>query len=224
MTRPRWALLSTALLLVAASFLTVGILGTIEQSPGPPVPPHAAQPVSMPPGAPVLPYSAQAVSAHSAHSRLKLARSTPVQLRIPAISVAVSVSKLGYNPDGTVEVPTDPNQPGWFKRGPTPGQHGSAVILGHVDSQDGPAVFYRLGALRKGDRLSVRLADGAVARFAVVSVATYRKSRFPARRVYGPRRYSALQLVTCGGKFDKKTGHYLSNVVVYTRLVATVRT
>jgi sortase (surface protein transpeptidase) len=145
-------------------------------------------------------------------------------LHIPGINVASSLSKLGYNPDGTVEVPTDPDQPGWFRRGPSPGQRGSAVILGHVDSRRGPAVFFRLGALRRGDRVSVRLADGAVARFAVVSVAIYPKSRFPARRVYGPRKYSALQLVTCGGKFDRSTGHYRSNVVAYTRLVATSHT
>jgi sortase (surface protein transpeptidase) len=95
------------------------------------------------------------------------------------------------------------------------------VILGHVDSYLGPAVFFRLGALRAGNRVSVTLADHTVAHFVVNTVAMYPKTRFPARQVYGSHDISALQLVTCGGTFDHATGHYLSNVVVYTRLVAT---
>ncbi len=108
----------------------------------------------------------------------------PVALRIPAIGVAVSLSTLGLNPDQTVEVPTDFAQPGWFRLGPTPGQPGAAVILGHVDSYQGPAVFYRLGALQTGDQVEVVLAGGAVAHFAVTTVATYPKDQFPAQQVY----------------------------------------
>jgi sortase (surface protein transpeptidase) len=136
--------------------------------------------------------------------------------------VAVPVSALGLNPDGTVQVPTDFQEPGWFRLGPSPGQMGSAVILGHVDSYRGPAVFFRLRSLRAGDRVEVSLADGAVAHFVVTTVAMYPKEQFPARQVYGSHGYSALQLVTCGGKFDTRTRSYLSNVVVYTSLVALI--
>ena len=146
-------------------------------------------------------------------------RSAPVALRIPAIGVAVSVSRLGLSPDGTVQVPTNFQQPGWFRLGPSPGQVGSAVILGHVDSYRGPAVFFRLRSLRAGDRVDVSLADGLVAHFVVKTVATYPKKLFPARLVYASRGYSALQLVTCGGKFDTHTRSYLSNVVAYTSLL-----
>lgn len=73
-----------------------------------------------------------------------VARSVPVALRIPAIDVSVSLSTLGLNPDKTVQVPTQFQEPGWYRLGPTPGQVGSAVILGHVDDKEGPAVFYRL--------------------------------------------------------------------------------
>ena len=93
------------------------------------------------------------------------------------------------------------------------------MILGHVDSYQGPAVFFRLGELRAGDRLAVTLADRTVAHFVVYAVAMYPKSHFPAHKVYGSHGYSGLQLVTCGGTFDHSTGHYRSNVVVYTRLV-----
>jgi sortase (surface protein transpeptidase) len=98
---------------------------------------------------------------------------------------------------------------------------GSAVILGHVDDHSGPAAFYRLKSLRAGDQVDVSLASGAVAHFVVKTLATYNKSSFPAQQVYGSHGYSGLQLVTCGGQFDRQTGHYLSNVVAYTSLVST---
>lgn len=146
-----------------------------------------------------------------------VARSAPLELRIPAIDLAVSVSTLALNPDNTVEVPTNAEQPGWFRLGPSPGQLGSAVILGHVDSKRGPAVFYRLRSLRPGNRVDVSLTNGDVASFAVTKVATYPNSRFPARQVYTSHGHSALQLVTCGGRYDKRTG-YQANVVIYTAL------
>jgi LPXTG-site transpeptidase (sortase) family protein len=150
-----------------------------------------------------------------------IARSIPVSLGIPAIDVTVSLSELGLNPDGTVQVPTDFAQPGWYRYGPTPGQYGSAVILGHVDSYRGPAVFFNLRSLHLGDRVNVRLSDGVLAEFAVSGVVMYSKDDFPSEKVYGSEGDSALQLVTCGGVFDSATGHYLSNIVVYTSLVGT---
>jgi len=125
-------------------------------------------------------------------------RPAPVALRIPAIGVDVSLSTLGLNADHTVQVPTDFQQAGWFGLGPSPGQTGSAVILGHVG-----------------------LADGAIAHFRVSAVAMYAKDQFPAQQVYAPHGGSALQLVTCGGTFDTHTRSYLSNIVAYTTLVAT---
>lgn len=148
-------------------------------------------------------------------------RSAPLELRIPAIGVSSSMVELGLNPDDTVEVPTDFQRAGWFEPGPSPGELGSAVILGHVDSYRGPAVFFRLRSLKPGDAVEVGLADGAVAHFAVTAVETYLKDQFPAERVYGPHGDSAaLQLVTCGGEFDRKARSYLSNIVAYTSLVA----
>jgi hypothetical protein len=147
-------------------------------------------------------------------------RSTPVELRIPAIALSVSLSTLGLNANGTVQVPTDIQQPGWYRLGPSPGQEGSAVILGHVDSYQGPAVFFKLRSLVAGDMVDVTLADGITAQFKVTSVAMYLKTSFPAQAVYASKGFSALQLVTCAGTFDTQAGHYLSNIVVYTSLVA----
>lgn len=160
-------------------------------------------------------------SAGGANLALDGPGSVPVALRIAAIGVSVSLSELGLNPDGTVAVPTNFAEPGWFRLGPSPGRLGSAVILGHVDSYQGPAVFYRLRFLHRGDQVEVSLADGVVARFVVETVATYPKDEFPANDVYGSHGYPALQLVTCGGEFDYRTRSYVSNVVVYTSLVST---
>jgi sortase (surface protein transpeptidase) len=145
-----------------------------------------------------------------------------VALSIPAIGVSVLVSQLGLNPDQTVQVPTDFQVPGWYRLGPSPGQVGSAVILGHVDSYQGPAVFFNIRQLVVGDAVDVTLADGVVADFAVTSVAMYPKDQFPAQQVYGSHGSIGLQLVTCGGTFDSQTGHYLSNIVAYTSLVRTI--
>jgi hypothetical protein len=148
------------------------------------------------------------------------ARSLPVKLSIPAIGLTVPLSQLGLNRNGTVEVPTNFQEPGWYRFGPSPGQLGSAVILGHVDSYLGPAVFFKLRNLRPGDHVEVALADGVTTHFVVRQVATYSKTHFPTVLVYGSHGYSGLQLVTCGGVFDTQTRSYLSNVVVYTSLVA----
>ena len=148
------------------------------------------------------------------------ARSVPVSLSIPAIGVNTPLSELGLNANHTVQVPSDFQEPGWYEYGPTPGQLGSAIILGHVDSYLGPAVFYKLRDLHPGDRVDVTLADRVVTHFEVRQIAMYQKSNFPAFLVYGPHGYSGLQLITCGGIFDTQTGHYLSNVVVYTSLVS----
>jgi len=161
-----------------------------------------------------------ALETTSGAQRAGLARSVPVVLSIPAIGLDLPLTQLGLNADRTVQVPSDPQQPGWYRLGPTPGELGSAVILGHVDSYRGPAVFYRLHTLRPGDQVAVTRADGTVVRFAVQAVATYPKTQFPARQVYGSRGYSALQLVTCGGEFDRKAHSYRSNVVVYTSLIS----
>jgi hypothetical protein len=170
---------------------------------GPQLPPPAALSPGATPAVPVV------------------ARSTPVELTIPAIGLDVSLSTLGLNPDGTVQVPTDIQQPGWYDLGLAPGQVGSAVILGHVDSYLGPAVFFKLPTLVAGDQIEVSLADGVNAYFVVDTVVMYPKTGFPTSLVYASHGYQALQLVTCGGTFDPETGHYLSNVVVYTSLAWT---
>jgi hypothetical protein len=152
-----------------------------------------------------------------------LRRSLPVSVDIPAIGVKSQLLRLGLNSDGTIQVPSLDTSAGlaaWYKYSATPGQIGASVIEGHVDSRQGPAVFFRLGDLRPGDTVDVTLADGITAIFRVTGVREYAKSRFPAKAVYGATRYAALRLITCGGAFDYVTGHYLSSTVVFASLTS----
>jgi hypothetical protein len=146
-------------------------------------------------------------------------RSRPLHLSIPTIGLSVPLSVLTLNKNGTVNVPTNFNEPGWYNGDRSPGQKGSAVILGHVDNFHGPAVFFYLDKLKLGNRVYVTLADGRHLVFAVIGERMYKKTNFPDKLVYGARSYPALQIVTCGGIFDHATGHYLSNIVVFTALI-----
>jgi LPXTG-site transpeptidase (sortase) family protein len=152
-----------------------------------------------------------------------LARSVPVSIRVPAIGVSAPVQKVGKNADGTVQVPPldSHNLTGWYKYGPTPGQRGDAVILGHVDTVTGTSVFYYLRDLKAGDKIYVTLTDGKVAAFEVDGLQKVSKDAFPTASVYGRSGYASLRLITCGGTFDETTGHYLYNIIVYAHLVAT---
>ena len=165
------------------------------------------------------PKRAKAAKAPDPDFGASMAGSAPVGLAIPRIGVHVdNFEDLGLADDGTIEVPHDPSAPGWFTPGPSPGQLGPAVIAGHVDSTTGPAVFYRLGELRPGDRIEVTRADGSTAVFRVDKVETYEKTAFPTRAVYGTTRHAELRLITCSGEYDRETG-YLSNTVAYAHLV-----
>lgn len=138
----------------------------------------------------------------------------PVRVAIAAIGVDAPVVALGKAADGSLSVPRRWGDVGWYSGGPLPGEFGPAVLLGHVDSRSGPAVFYRLATLRAGAIVAVRAADGRLARFRVSRVARYAKQQFPTEAVYLPTLDPVLQLITCGGRFDRRTGHYRDNYVV----------
>lgn len=147
------------------------------------------------------------------HSSKRVAR--PVALTIPAIGVRTPLERLGRTPQGTLQVPASTTEAGWYTGSPRPGEIGSSIIAGHIDSTLGPGVFFRLRLLRPGDLVYVRRADGTLAVFRVYAEHMYAKTRFPTEQVYGAVPDAELHLITCGGVFDSATGSYLSNVVVY---------
>jgi hypothetical protein len=160
---------------------------------------------------------------HPAGAPTVLPASRPLALDIPAIRVHSPLQYLGLTAAGALQVPAPGpryDQAAWYRYSPTPGSLGPAIIEGHVDSAAaGPSVFFDLGRLRPHDEVRVTRADGRVAVFAVDGVRRYPKDRFPTQLVYGDLDHAGLRLLTCGGRFDRTTGHYVDNVVVFASLV-----
>src|SRR5262249_40010795 len=138
-------------------------------------------------------------------------RLRPVRLAIPAIGVETRLIRLGITGHRTLQVPASAAIAGWFTGSPPPGSIGASIIVGHIDSDKGPGVFFRLRDLRRGKDVYVTLASGSTVTFKVTAVRSYAKNRFPTAEVYGPVPDAELRLITCGGHFDYSTGSYLSN-------------
>ncbi|MEV5614022.1 class F sortase [Streptomyces sp. NPDC052225] len=192
--RPPWSLLAVVIL--------VGVLLVhhgVSQADGPPQPePGAAKLGTTTPPADPLPAA------------------TPVRVRIPEIHVDAPLTRVGRDAEGWLDAPPprDPNLAGWFTGAVTPGERGTAVIDGHVDNAEGPAVFYGLGALKKGQHIEVDRADRTTAVFEIHGIDVVDKNDFPDRRVYGSTGLPELRVITCGGSYDKRRG-YTGNVVLY---------
>lgn len=152
----------------------------------------------------------------------------PVRIDIAAIGVAAPLVAVGNAPDGTIGVPP-PKKPylaAWYKYSVTPGRPGRTVIVGHLDSRFSrsyTAVFYRLGALKRGEKVTVRRADDVVVEYVVDGASLQSKEEFPADQIYGKSERSELRLITCGGTYKKGTG-WSSNIVVYGHMVSWHRT
>jgi hypothetical protein len=143
----------------------------------------------------------------------------PAFLDVEAIGATSSLIPLGLRDDGSLEVPEVASQAGWYSAGVAPGEVGPAVIVGHVDSYLGSAVFGRLHELKPGDLVRIARTDGTTLRFAVRRVDQYPKDFFPTDLVYGTTNTAELRLITCGGAFNRKVHSYRDNVVVYADLV-----
>ncbi|MEU5088048.1 class F sortase [Streptomyces sp. NPDC021356] len=145
--------------------------------------------------------------------------SPPTRIRIPSIRVNAPLMGLGLTPAGSLDVPpaSDKNLAGWYEAGTTPGERGTAIVAGHVDNTQGPAVFYDLGALKKDSVVEVDRRDGGVAVFTVDAVEVYAAKDFPDKKVYGPAKRPELRVITCGGGYSRATG-YQGNVVVFAHL------
>lgn len=150
-----------------------------------------------------------------------LPRSRPVRLRIPKIWVDAPFTGLSIGPGGQLQPPPgdDTNLVGWHTKGASPGEPGTAIIAGHVDTKTSAAVFANLGQLDKGDVFYVQRADGRTATFRVDSVETFEKDDFPSHRVYDDTPQAQVRLITCAGNYDRSVMDYTDNLVVFAHLV-----
>ncbi|MEV7525280.1 MULTISPECIES: class F sortase [unclassified Streptomyces] len=149
-----------------------------------------------------------------------LEHSSVQRIRIPTINVDAPVMTVGLDAEGWIDAPPpqDRNLAGWYLNGISPGQRGSAVVVGHVDNAQGPAVFYGLGSVKPGNHIEVERYDGRTAVFEVYGVEVFSKDSFPGARVYGDTGHPELRVITCGGSYSK-AGGYDGNVVVFARMV-----
>jgi sortase (surface protein transpeptidase) len=200
--RPRRPVLPLLWGLLAGTALVAGAVTLV--SPGAAVPAAAE-------AAPVVTSRAPVV----AERGTERTAAPPVRVRVPAIGVDSELLRLGTDATGALVPPEDFQRAGWFAAGAVPGDVGPAVVAGHVDSVDGPAVFSRLDDLVPGDEVLVDRKDGTTAYFTVTGVGRYPKNDFPTEVVYGPTPRAELRLVTCGGDFDRSRRSYVDNVVVF---------
>ncbi len=141
--------------------------------------------------------------------------SPPVHIKIPSIGVNTSVVKLGLNADGTLQVPVGDKEVGWYVGSPSPGALGPAIMVGHLDSAHGAAVFQNLNNLKSGDIIEIIREDGSSASFKVDSSQQFSQDNFPTDQVYGTLDYPGLRLITCSGTYNPLKGRYPDNLVVF---------
>ena len=230
MTGPEWShrrqgvlVLALAAVAVAVVLLVVAVRAQISAPQ-----PHPAGRIDPPATGSKKPPAGKSHGSPAEHpGRAPLSPSRPVTISIPAIGVHTPVNPIGLAADGTLAVPQPGphlNQAAWFENSPTPGQPGPAIIEGHVDSTEGPSVFFKLGDIRIGDRVVVRRADRRTLTFRVDAVRDFLKTAFPTRLVYGGRDLGrpTLRLITCSD-FDAAIGHHLGNEVVFAHLAHATR-
>lgn len=201
--------------------LTLIRTGTEPGSAGPPQPDPVAQhsATSVPGTARPGPHGPTPAEPAVPPAREPLDASEPTRVRIPSLDVDAPLTGVGLAPDGLLEVPPPrkANLAGWYEGAVAPGERGTAVVVGHVDNEAGPAVFFRLGALRRGAEVLVDRADGRTAVFTVYAVEAHEKDTFPDDRVYRDAGRAELRVITCGGGYAEQTG-YQGNVVAFARL------
>lgn len=162
-------------------------------------------------------------STSSVTTTLYASSSKPTQLEIPSINLStVFEEPVGLNEDGSIAVPKENETVAWYENGPTPGALGPSIILGHVDSINGPAIFYSLGQVSQGDKVRVTREDGSITVFSIYELERVEQNTFPNLKVYGPTPYAEVRLITCSGTYNRNTNRYSHNLIVYARLTEVI--
>lgn len=219
----REVLLAVAAGLTVVSGVLVGA-GSLQQHPAPPQPPSAA---GGPRGSGSGSGSAdggerEPSPGHSSPGRADAAKplplSRPERIVVPSLGISSTLERLGLDSEQVMETPRAPGRAGWYERGTAPGSKGPAVLAGHVTWNGTPAVFFRLGRLKPGDRIEVVREDGRTAVFTVDRTERFAKKDFPTVEVYRNPGSAALRLITCGGEYSAARSRYSDNVVVFATL------
>jgi Sortase domain len=202
---------------ICLAVVSLGVAGCSDEPSAPVTRPAPTTTRAQPPTTAPRPSPAPSSAAEPAEAA-HLGRSVPVRLQVAAIGVDSTLMHLGLRSDGAMEVPAGGFPAGWYNGGPTPGELGPAIIAGHVDMK-GPGVFARLHLLKPGDQVTVTRTDGSKPVFRVARVAVFAKDAFPTQLVYGNVNRPVLRLITCGGSFNSRTGHYEDNIIAFAELL-----
>ncbi len=141
-----------------------------------------------------------------------------LRLTVPALGVDTDTLALGTDRNNELEVPSTAQGVGWYRDGSLPGDVGPAVFAGHINLNGRDGVFSKLATMRPGQEVLTVRPDGRPVRFVVTQVEQHPKNAFPTDAVYGPTSAPELRLITCGGSFDRGSGSYRDNIVVFARL------
>ncbi|WIX75412.1 class F sortase [Amycolatopsis carbonis] len=146
----------------------------------------------------------------------------PTSVSIPKIGAQSSLVSVAVNLEGKISVPSvkTPMQAAWYRLSPVPGEVGPAIVLGHVDGDKKPGIFYKLKDLAPGDEVDIDRSDGKKLKFTVDHLTQVPKDQFPQDAVYGNSTKPELRLITCGGVFDHAEHSYEDNIVVYANLAS----
>ncbi|MBT3162346.1 class F sortase [Streptomyces sp. Vc74B-19] len=205
----------------AGLLLATTLMGGGEDPPDDAHGPHASRAVATAPSAEASTGPAESGPAPSESPAKQLPRARPTRLQIPSIGVDAPFTALAINSKGQLEAPPaqNTNLVGWYAKGVSPGELGTAIVAGHVDTATSAAVFARLGELEKGDRFRVQRADGTTATFVVDETESFAKDDFPDERVYADTPDAQVRLITCAGDYDRTAKDYTENLVVFAHLV-----
>lgn len=216
--------MSVVAVLLAVSGIVALAIGIAGQEPAPPQPDSTAAERDSRPSAPGQPQpdEPQRSRGQKVAEPETLDYSEPVRIDIATIGVSSSMVEIGLDSAGVMETPEPVDLAGWFAPSPPPGIPGATVIAGHVTWDQEPMVFFRLGDLRRGDRVEVEREDGVTVAYEVTRIGTFPKESFPTKAVYDQPDRSELRLITCGGGYDDASGRYLANVIVWATIVDTV--
>ena len=145
----------------------------------------------------------------------------PLRLIIPSVGIDAYVEQVGIQPNADMATPmlNRWEDAGWYEGGPHPGEHGSAVIDGHLDRPGGyPAVFWRLRQIQVGNEVLVKNKGGKTLHFRVTRIALYAPQEAPIQDIFGNGGGTYLNLITCAGDWIPSQHQTNQRLVVYTVL------
>ena len=147
----------------------------------------------------------------------KVAANLPRMIRIASIGIEARVLQVGVDKNNRMLTPANVYDAAWYTGSSRPGEVGAAVIDGHVSGPTQKGVFYRLKDLKPNDKIEIEMGNGSKLTYAVNEVKTVKSSDVDMGALLAPAAgiSEGLNLITCGGKFDRTTNLFEDRVLVF---------